>query len=275
MIEVATLLELVMVLTILVWSTRIFVTGQINASNDRVVRGTLARILGSIYLGVPLILFMMIFGGKTVTIGTIYMGLAVIATIAAVIYAKDRQSGNQKDLQTQIHKIPNATSVRIWSVAAKHTYVKVQCVCLVVSGCAEGIAEMMYQYRYENQLFLRMRSVDMAIIEAIVLTISPAIVFSAIIPVLLIKRIRMQLPIWADYVLAATATILIVVIYLIIVLIFIEPISSLFKALRIFGSVSIVFLPIGGLGVLSCQRVLNKYIKEIAQPTASCDASRA
>ena len=163
--------------------------------------------------------------------------------------------------------------VSIWRAAANRTYVKVQCVCLIVIICAVRLAEGLYSMRYYNHFNAWPHSymIPFELLEGFVVTVVPVIVFSAIVPVMLIKRIRMQWPIWMDYILAEMALILILATYLVIS----ERISSLSKAFYEFGPFLAVALPIGGLGVLSCQRILKKYMKEIAQPSASCDASRA
>lgn len=154
---------------------------------------------------------------------------------------------------------------RIWRAAANRTYVKVQCVCLVVIGCYPIVLEVI-DYKNHISLGHLLGGIINNVYQGFFITLIPAIVFSAIIPVLLIKRIRMRWPMWMDYVLVETGLLLIVVIIVAIFLIILEPIFPLSKALRIFGSISIVVLPIAGLGVLSCQRVLKRYMKEDAQP---------
>lgn len=145
----------------------------------------------------------------------------------------------------------------IWIIAVGRVFVKVQCVTLLVLVCAVRIAEGMYSMRYYNHFngWSYSYMIPFELLEEFVVTVVPVIVFSAIVPVMLIKRIRMQWPIWMDYILAETALILILATYLVIS----ERISSLSKAFYEFGPFLAVALPIGGLGVLSCQRILKKY----------------
>lgn len=145
---------------------------------------------------------------------------------------------------------------------------KVQSVFLLVFVCAGRLAEGMYWMRYYNRFDCWPHSymIPFELLEGFVVTVVPAIAFSTIVPVLLIKRIHMKWPMWMDYLLAATALLLILAPYLVLFLIVFEQPPSLSKAYHLFGSISAVALPIGGLGVLSCQRILKKYMIEDAQP---------
>lgn len=155
--------------------------------------------------------------------------------------------------------------VKLWRAAATRTFVKVQLVCLVVIVCAGRLVEGLYSMRYENHFDCWPHSymIPFEVLEGFALTVIPAIIFSAIVPIVLIKRIRMQWPMWIDHVIVETGMLIIIAVIVAIVLMILEPTFLLSKALRVIGFISIVVLPIGGLGVLSCQRVFKKYMKVI------------
>lgn len=259
MMAFGAVLGLALLLAILLWSMRILVKGQIEVSSKRFVRGTPARILGSIYLGVLAIPFIMPHGETATEIGVMYLGLAVLATLIAVIFTKDYRVGSRDAVLT--HKHPNMTSDGTWPVAAARTYVKVQFVCLFTLVFAAIIFEYAYARRYGNTASgfdIRILTITLSFLEGFFITVIPALAFSAILPVLLSKRIRKQWPLWADYVLAETAMVLIVAIYCIFVGRSIGAPPTLPETWRLFSFIAALALPTAGLGVLSCQRVLTR-----------------